>query len=56
MTQDAIRNDMLYHAARAVGLSLLERGLITEKEFAIIDTRLLEKYHPYFGILCSENA
>ena len=36
--------------------SMLEKGLITEEEYAEIDTILLEKYRPYLGTLLSENA
>jgi hypothetical protein len=32
------------------------KGLITEEEYAEIDTILLEKYRPYLGTLLSENA
>lgn len=36
--------------------SMLEKGLITEEEYAETDTILLEKYQPYLGTLLSENA
>lgn len=36
--------------------TMLENGLITEEEYAEIDTILLEKYRPYLGTLLSENA
>lgn len=32
----------------------LEDGLITEKEFTIIDTKMKEKYHPKIGSLLFE--
>lgn len=41
----------LIHLARM----LLKKGLLTEDEYAIIDTRLQEKYRPLFGTLLSEN-
>lgn len=47
---------MLYHAAISMAKSMLEKGLITEEEYAEIDTILLEKYRPYLGTLLSENA
>lgn len=45
-----------YHAAISMAKSMLEKGLITEEEYAEIDTILLEKYRPYLGTLLSENA
>ena len=44
------------HAAISMAKSMLEKGLITEEEYAEIDTILLEKYRPYLGTLLSENA
>ena len=55
MTPKEYRNDMLYHAAISIGKSLLEKGLITQEEYAEIDTILLQKYSPYLGGLLSEN-
>lgn len=54
--QGELHNDMLYHAAISMAKSMLEKGLITEEEYAEIDTILLEKYRPYLGTLLSENA
>jgi hypothetical protein len=36
--------------------SLCEKGLLTEDEYAVIDTILLEKYKPSLGTLFSEIA
>ena len=55
MSKEELRNDMLYHAAISIAKSMLEKGLITEEEYAEIDTILLEKYRPYLGTLLSEN-
>ena len=56
MSKEELHNDMLYHASISMAKSMLERGLITEEEYAEIDTILLEKYRPYLGKLLSENA
>ena len=56
MTPEQMRDDMRYQAALSVAKGMLEKGLITEEEYAKIDTRLLEKYRPYLGSLLSENA
>ena len=44
MTTEEYRNDMLYHAALSIGKSMLEKGLISEEEYAEMDTVLLQKY------------
>ncbi len=56
MMQEDYRNDMLYHAALSMGKTLLEKGLITQKEYSRIKEELLRKYDPYLGKLLSENA
>ena len=48
--------DMRYFMARSVAESLLKRGIISRKEYAEIDTILLEKYPSSLGRLFSENA
>jgi len=35
---------------------MLKAGVITEEQYAIIDTKMLEKYRPLLGTLFSENA
>lgn len=42
MSKEELHNDMLYHAAISMAKSMLEKGLITEEEYAEIDTILLE--------------
>lgn len=54
MTPEDYRRDMLYHAAISMGKTLLEKSLITEEEYAEIDTILLQKYKPYLGALLSD--
>ena len=56
MSKDEFHNNMLYHAAISIAKTILENGLVTEEEYAEIDTILLEKYRPYWGTLLSENA
>ena len=56
MTQEDYRNDMLYHAALSMGKQLLEKGLISQKEYARAKAQLLKKYDPYLGKLLSESA
>ena len=56
MTPEEIRNDMLYHMALSMAKTMLEKGLLSPKEYAEIDTILLQKYQPYLGSLFSENT
>lgn len=56
MTPEDYRNNMLYYAALSIGKTLLETGLITQKEYAAVKKELLRKYDPYLGKLLSENA
>lgn len=56
MTPEDYRNNMLYYAALSIGKTLLEKGLITQKEYTTVKKDLLRKYDPYLGKLLSENA
>ncbi len=56
MTKEALHNDILYHAAISAAKTMLDSGVITPDEYAQIDTKLLQMYRPYLGILLSENA
>ena len=56
MTPEEYRNDMLYHAAISMGKTMLEKGLLTQEEYADIDTILLQKYSPYLGGLLSDKC
>ena len=56
MSKKELHNDMLYHAAISMAKSMLEKGLITEEQYAIIDTKMLEKYRPLLGTLFSEST
>lgn len=51
MSKEELHNDMLYHAAISMAKSMLEKGLITEEEYAEIDTILLEKIPTIFGYI-----
>ena len=56
MTPEEYRNDMLYHAAISMAKTMLEKGLLTQEEYAEIDTILLQKYSPYLGSLLSDKC
>lgn len=55
MSPDDYRRDMLYHAALSIGITLLEKGLLSQMDFARIKKMLLKKYDPYLGKLLSES-
>ena len=43
-------------ATAAAAFFMLKDGLITEEQYAIIDTKMREKYQPIIGTLYPENA
>lgn len=47
---------MLYHMALSMAKTMLERGLLSQEEYAEMDTILLKKYRPYLGSLFSEKT
>ena len=50
MNEDQFEREKLYQATMNMA------GVITEEQYAIIDTKMLEKYRPLLGTLFSENA
>ncbi len=51
MTEEQFRAEKLYYISLSIAKSMLEKGIIDEEVLAIIDTKLLEKYHPVSGTL-----
>lgn len=56
MNEDQFEREKLYQATMNMFQAMLNDGLITEEQYAIIDTKMREKYHPIFGTLFPENA
>ena len=56
MTELQFQAEKQYQVALAIAKGLLEKGLLTQKEYTIIDTILLDKFQPSLGTLLSENA
>lgn len=56
MSEKEIRADMLYHISISIAKSMLENNLITDYEYAEIDTIFLREYRPYLGTLLSQNS
>ena len=56
MNEDQFEREKHYTASMEMFRSMLKAHLITEEQFAIIDTKMKEKYKPIFGGLCPEKA
>jgi hypothetical protein len=52
MGEELFENERLYQATLHIARAMLDRGLITEEELAVIDTKMREKYAPCLGGLC----
>lgn len=56
MTPVQFESEKNYQAARQIAENFRKQGLLTDEEFAEIDTILLQKYQPSLGILFAESA
>ena len=56
MSEAQFQAEKQYQVALAMAKTLLEKGLLTQEEYAVIDTILLDKFRPALGILLSENS
>ena len=55
MNEDQFEREKLYQATMNMFRSMLKKGLITEEQYAIIDTKMLQKYQP-LSTACSCKA
>lgn len=55
MSEEMFTAEMRYQAAVSLAKKLLAQGLLTEEEYAVIDTILLKEIAPSLGTLLSEN-
>ena len=55
MSEDKFHSEMSYLAALSIAKSLRENGLLSEEEYAVIDTNLRAEFSPSLGTLLSEN-
>ena len=51
MNDDQFEREKLYQATMNMFRSMLKNGLINEEQYAIIDTKMLQKYQPLLGTL-----
>ena len=56
MNEDQFEREKLYQATMNMFRSMLKKGLITEEQYAIIDTKMLQKYQPLLGTLFSAHS
>lgn len=55
MSEEMFSAETRYQAAVSLAKKLLEKELLTEEEFAVIDTILLKEIRPSLGTLLSQN-
>ena len=56
MTEEQFDREKRYQASMSMFRTMLKNGLITEEQYAIIDTKMLGKYRPLLGTLFSEST
>jgi hypothetical protein len=56
MNEEQFEREKLYQASMNMFQAMLKDGLITEEQYAIIDTKMREKYRPIIGTLFSDKA
>ncbi len=53
--EDKFRSEMSFVPALSIAKNLGEKGLLSEYEYAVIDTNLRAEFSPSLGTLLSEN-
>lgn len=56
MDKEQFRQELLYEATMSVYRQLLQTGVITEEDYALLGQMMLQKYSPLFATLCGKNA
>ena len=54
MTDDQFEREKRYLAAMNMFSGMLNQGVITPEQYAIIQTKMLQKYRPLLGTLFAE--
>jgi len=52
MNGEQFERERLYQATISLARTMLRKGLITDEELTVIDTKMREKYKPLLGTLC----
>ena len=55
MSEEKFRSEVGYLAAISIAKNLRKEELLTEEEYAVIDTNLKAEFEPSLGTLLSEN-
>ena len=55
MSENVFNAELQYQTAISIAKNLRSQGLLTEEEYAIIDTKLQAEFEPSLGTLLSEN-
>lgn len=55
MTKEQFEREKNYQVSRSIVSSWLKKGIITEKEYKKIDTKLVAKFQPIIGTLNLRN-
>lgn len=53
MTPEQFEREKAYQATTSIARSMLQKGIITKREFRKIIRMMVEKYHPPLGCICS---
>ena len=56
MTDEQFEREKRHQASMNLFQSMLKKGLITQEQYAIIDTKMLEKYQPLLCTLFSTDS
>ena len=56
MDDEQFEREKLYQATMNMFRAMLKKGIITEEQYNVVDTNMLQKYRPLLGGLFSENA
>lgn len=54
MSEDQLRNEMLYQTTMCLAKNLLKQGVISKEEYKLIDTIFTNKYDPSLGSLFAD--
>lgn len=56
MSETTFQAELQYQTAISIAKNLRSQGLLTEEEYAVIDTNLQAAFSPSLGTLLSENG
>lgn len=54
-TDEPLAHETKYQATMAFFAGMLKNGILTEEQYAEIETKMLDKYHPMFGTIFAQS-